>query len=84
MGIDPGLTGAVAVIDKNGKCLLLSDCPTEKKSLKKIVSPHGVVEFVKSLKKRELPRPDGRGFLVQRGLQPTLSPSVDSGSPCPI
>ncbi len=51
VGIDPGLTGAVAVIDKNGKCLLLSDCPTEKKSLKKIVSPHGVSELVASIKK---------------------------------
>lgn len=51
IGIDPGLTGAIAVIDSAGECLLLSDCPTEKKSAKKIVSPEGIAQVVAEIKK---------------------------------
>lgn len=52
IGIDPGLTGAVALIDESGKCLLLSDCPTEKKSEKKAASPKGIASLIADIKRK--------------------------------
>lgn len=51
IGIDPGLTGAIAVLDDSGKCLFLSDCPTEKKSVKIAVSPKGISQLMADIKK---------------------------------
>lgn len=53
IGIDPGLTGAIAVLDSSGKCLLLRDCPTEKKSLRKAVSPEGIAQIVSEIMKHK-------------------------------
>lgn len=51
IGIDPGLTGAIAVLDSSGVCVFLSDCPTEKKLSKKVVSPEGISQLISEIKK---------------------------------
>lgn len=51
IGIDPGLTGAIAVLNSSGACVFLSDCPTEKKSSKKVVSPEGISQLIAEIKK---------------------------------
>jgi len=53
IGIDPGVTGAIAVIDGECRCLYLNDCPTEKstrKSSRKIVSAIGITNIIKEIK----------------------------------
>jgi len=45
-GIDPGKTGAVALVDEQGRCVGLHDCPTIKAGKKQEFDPAGMAELL--------------------------------------
>lgn len=42
VGVDPGLTGAIAVLDSNGKLIVVHDMPVAERNKKREVSPQGL------------------------------------------